>query len=431
MKSYCINQVVPSAEKVLHNACAAMAGMLLWFAMTEVCLAQTFPPLPEGNTGIASRYPGDAGIAADTAVIYSDDFESYASAAGLTANWNGGVYHDVRIATESGHVFAGAKSVEFCLPQQTIEWSNTVARDLDKNHELTTLFLRSYTKFDTTFDISGSCHNGIGMSAHYFINDQATPGVPADGYNKFLMEFESWRGDSTEPNPGNLNVYIYHPGQRSQWGDHFFPDGEVMPNTSLPYNFGSGFVSRPWITCKLGQWYCVELMVKDNTVGQSDGRVACWLDGKLIADFQNLELRKADSLKINRFNLSLHAGSNPKRETFKWYDNVVAAKSYIGPMFSPGPVRSQLNPAIGSHNPSVSGTTISFELAKPSPVSVDIYTAGGVIVKSLANRTFLAGSHSIRWDCRNGSGEPVSRGMYLTSIRTADREWTARMTITR
>ena len=416
MNSYCIKLAVP--------------GVLLCFPMAGACLAQTFPPLPEGNTGIAARYPGDAGIAADTAVIYADDFESYTSAAGLTANWNGGVYHDVRIATESGHVFAGAKSVEFKLPQQTIEWSNTVARDLDKNHELSTLFLRSYTKFDTTFDIFGSCHNGIGMSAHYFINDQATPGVPANGYNKFLAEFESWRGDSTEPNPGNMNVYIYHPAQRDIWGDHFFPDGTVLPWTYLPGDFGTGFIARPDIVCKLGQWYCCELMVKANTIGVKDGRVACWLDGKLIADFQNLELRKADSLKINRFNLSLHARSNPKRETFKWYDNVVAAKSYIGPMFSPGPVRSQLNLAIGTHAPSVSGTTISFELAQPSPVVVDIYTAQGMNIRSLGNRTFFAGSHSIRWDGRNGSGVPVAAGMYLARIRTADRSWTAKMTIT-
>lgn len=416
MNHYCIKLAVP--------------GVLLCFAMADVCLAQTFPPLPEGNTGIAARYPGDIGIAGDTAVIYADDFESYASAAGLTANWNGGVYHDVRIATESGHVFAGAKSVEFRLPQQTIEWSNTVARDLDKNHELPTLFLRSYTKFDTTFNISGSCHNGIGMSAHYFINDQATPGVPADGYNKFLAEFESWRGDSTEPNPGNLNVYIYHPAQRSQWGDHFFPDGTVLPWTYLPGDFGAGFVSRPNVVCKLGQWYCCELMIKANTIGVKDGRIACWLNGALIADFQNLELRKADSLKINRFNLSLHAGSNPKRETFKWYDNVVAAKSYIGPMYSPGPVRSQLNPAIVPHTPFVSGTTISFELAQPSPVSVDIYTARGVIIRSLVNRTFFAGSHSMRWNGRDGSGAPVATGMYLTRIRMAERAWTARMTIT-
>jgi hypothetical protein len=409
----------------------AIPGVLLCFAMEEACLAQTFPPLPEGNTGIAARHPGDAGIAADTAVIYADDFESYTSAAGLAANWNGGVYHDVRIATESGRVFAGAKSVEFKLPKQDTEWSNTVARDLGKSQELTTLFLRYYTKFDTTFDIYGSCHNGGGMSAHYFINGSATPGVAANGYNKFLMEFESWRGDSTEPNPGSLNVYIYHPAQRDIWGDHFFPDGTVLPWTYLPGDFGTGFVKRPNIVCKLGQWYCCELMVKANTLtpGVKDGRVACWLNGVLIADFQNLRLREVDSLKINRFNLSLHSRSNLKNETFKWYDNVVAAKSYIGPVSSPGPVGNRLNPAKGSFAPSVIGTTISFDLVKPLPVSVDIYTVQGALIKGLVNKTFFAGSHSIGWDGRNGTGVPVAAGMYLTRVRMDDKSWTARMTI--
>ena len=33
-------------------------------------------PLPEGNTGIASKYIGDFGIDKDPAVIFHDDFES-------------------------------------------------------------------------------------------------------------------------------------------------------------------------------------------------------------------------------------------------------------------------------------------------------------------------------------------------------------------
>ena len=37
-------------------------------------------------------------------------------------------------------------------------------------------------------------------------------------------------------------------------------------------------------------------------------------------------------LKIDRFNLSLHIGSNTAGEMRKWYDNVVAATSYIGPV---------------------------------------------------------------------------------------------------
>lgn len=124
-----------------------------------------------------------------------------------------------------------------------------------------------YAKFDTTFDITGSCHNGGGISAHYFNGYNSTPGVPADGYNKYLIEFECWRGDSQTANPGQYNVYVYHPGQRSNYGDHFFPNGEVMPNTSLAYDFGPGFISRKNMVPELGRWYCHEVMLKANTVG--------------------------------------------------------------------------------------------------------------------------------------------------------------------
>ena len=39
--------------------------------------------LPEGNSGIARKYPGDAKIAGDPAVIFADDFEGYAKAEDL------------------------------------------------------------------------------------------------------------------------------------------------------------------------------------------------------------------------------------------------------------------------------------------------------------------------------------------------------------
>jgi hypothetical protein len=183
--------------------------------------------------------------------------------------------------------------------------------------------------------VVGSSHNGGGISAHYYVDGQATPGVPADGFNKFLIESECWRGEAEEASPGSLNVYIYHPGQRSQWGDHFFPNGEVLPNTSIPGYFGDAFVARTNRTPELGRWYSYEMMLHANTPGASDGRIALWLDGELIADFPNLRLREVASLMIDRFNLSLHAGSNSSGETHKWYDNVVAATSYIGPVYTP------------------------------------------------------------------------------------------------
>jgi hypothetical protein len=173
------------------------------------------------------------------------------------------------------------------------------------------------------------------MSAHYFNGNQATPGIPADGTNKFLVEFEHWRGEAATPSPGQLNAYVYHPLQRDAYGDHFFPSGLVMPNTSLPFDFGADFQARPEVIPELDRWYCYELMVRANTPGELDGRITLWLDGAVLADFGNLRLRDVATLKLDRFNLSFHAGSNPSGATRKYYDNVVAATSFIGPMVNP------------------------------------------------------------------------------------------------
>ncbi len=284
--------------------------------------------------GLAQSHPGDVGIEDDPDVIFADDFESYADASGLWDRWDNTFQADqTRIATEAGNFYAGKQAVEFTLPQQDQELSNAVQKILTT--ELDALYLRWYSKFDDQNDIIGSSHNGGGMSAHYFVGNQATPGIPADGTNKFLVEFEHWRGEASTPSPGLMNVYVYHPEQRDDYGDHFFPSGLVQPNTSIPFDFGPDFVPQPEVIPELDRWYCYEVMVKANTPGLRDGRITLWLDGKQIADFGNLRFRDIDTLKMDRFNLSLHAGQNPSAETKKYYDNVVAAKSYIGPMAAP------------------------------------------------------------------------------------------------
>jgi hypothetical protein len=290
--------------------------------------------LPEGNNGIAAKYPGDVGIANDPNVIFADDFESYLQAADIAKRWDN-MYQNqyVGIATTAANVYAGKQALEFTLPQQMAELSDAVEKIVSP--ELDVLFLRYYSKFQPPYDVIGSSHNGSSISAHYEVGFQSTPGVPANGTNKFLANLEDWRGDATTPSPGDLNIYVYHPLQRSQWGDHFFPTGLVMPNTSLPFDFGPDFVSRPDIIPALDRWYAYELMVKANTPGENDGRIAAWVDGKLAMDFPNLHLRDVASLTIDRFALCFHIGSNPNGQSKKWYDNVVAARSYVGPLSTP------------------------------------------------------------------------------------------------
>lgn len=294
--------------------------------------------LPQGDEGIAANYPDDAGIGGDPQVYFADDFEGYADASGLPDRWDAAVYQvdQTRIATEPENVYGGSQSVEFTVPQQDAELSNAI--DKVVSPELDVLYLRYYSKFQGPYDIVGSSHNGSMISSHYFDNGQATPGVPADGTNKWLAGFENWRGEAETASPGLLNIYIYHPEQRSNYGDHFWADGTITPYDPdpPPDYFGPDFVPRDNIIPTLDQWHCYEYMVQANTPGERDGRIAFWYDGMLAADFGNLRLRDTDALTIDRFGLAFHIGSNPDAIQRKWYDDVVAAHAYIGPKYQGG-----------------------------------------------------------------------------------------------
>jgi hypothetical protein len=289
---------------------------------------------PATGDGIASKYPGDQGIENDPAVIFADDFESYSKPADLLKKWDNFYQQSgTAFATSADIVFAGKQSLEFTVPQQDAELSNAVDKLIKP--ELDALYLRYYARFQAPYDVVGSSHNGSSISAHYFNGNQATPGIRADGMNKFLVNLENWRGEATTASPGYLNVYVYHPLQRDAYGDHFFPTGLVMPNTSLPFDFGPDFVKRPDVIPALDRWYCYEYLVKANTPGQQDGRITFWLDGELSGDFPNLRLRDTAALTIDHVELSFHIHNNPNGETKRWFDNVVAATSYIGPMAKP------------------------------------------------------------------------------------------------
>lgn len=279
---------------------------------------------------IASKYPGDVGIGADPSVIFFDDFESYGTANDLWNRWDNVYQVSDTAITTGANVFAGSQSLQFTLHQVSTEVANAVDKVLSPEQDV--VFLRYYSKFDTSFDIPTSSHNGASISAHYYNGFNATPGVPANGTNKYLVNLEDFQPDTTTAPPGYLNLYVYWPKQRSNYGDHFLPSGDVYPNTSIKTDFGPQFVSRPNIIPSLGEWHAWEYMLKANTPGKSDGQVTVWFDGALVADFGNLVFRDIPTLTIDHVSVGLHAGSNTKAETTKYYDNVVVAKSCIGPM---------------------------------------------------------------------------------------------------
>ncbi len=68
-------------------------------------------------------------------------------------------------------------------------------------------------------------------------------------------------------------------------------------------------------------------------------------------------------------------------------------------------------------NPFNPSTTISFDVARSSTVTLDVYNVTGQHVAALANQLLPAGRHQVTWSGRNDAGDPVASGVYFYRIR--------------
>jgi flagellar hook assembly protein FlgD len=70
------------------------------------------------------------------------------------------------------------------------------------------------------------------------------------------------------------------------------------------------------------------------------------------------------------------------------------------------------------NNPLVSGyATVNFGLAKDDFVQVKVFDVSGRLVRTLADRKFAAGEHSLVWDGVDNAGHQLPRGVYFTQLR--------------
>jgi hypothetical protein len=165
-------------------------------------------------------------------------------------------------------------------------------------------------------------------------NDRFTTGVEPYGKN--------WRWD----------FYSYWMGMRSS------PDEK---------SWGHDFINDDDFKVERGLWICVELMMKMNEpVTESNGEQALWIDGKswkkdgqIISHlgkgfpkgnwvwdsftpdpegipFRGFQWRSDEKLNLNFLWVLLYITDAPAGRVSKvWFDDIVVAKKYIGPINSP------------------------------------------------------------------------------------------------
>ncbi|MFC1477349.1 lamin tail domain-containing protein [candidate division KSB1 bacterium] len=82
-------------------------------------------------------------------------------------------------------------------------------------------------------------------------------------------------------------------------------------------------------------------------------------------------------------------------------------------------------------NPFNAGTLITYSLARPSHVKVDIYNVLGQKVRTMVNTIQPAGEFSCRWDGINASGSTLPSGVYYAQITAGEFSRTVKMTLVR
>ncbi len=78
-------------------------------------------------------------------------------------------------------------------------------------------------------------------------------------------------------------------------------------------------------------------------------------------------------------------------------------------------------------NPFNPETTISFELAEPDFVSIEIFNTRGQKIRKLLNRHYGTGQHNVAWDGCDEQGRAVSSGVYFYRMQTAQKSLSRKM----
>ena len=274
---------------------------------------------PEGP-GLARAFPGDVGIGENADVIFADAFDTGRIGDGWDETRNDG--GKVLSLVEPG---AEARPGSRCLRVEAHLGRDTGGGLTRWFVSAPAVFVRFYTKFDAGCDY---VHHFVTLRANRGLQGGdrwsgfGRAGVKPEGTERFSTAIEPWGNWGRWPAPGRWNFYSYWhemqpSGDGKYWGNSFgVPEAPVIPRDA---------------------WICVEFMLRHNTPGQPDGEQAFWIDGVLQGHWKGINWRKTADLQANALTLESYITDRWTKNPVNvvWFDNVVIARGYIGPMAPP------------------------------------------------------------------------------------------------
>ncbi|MFC2077029.1 polysaccharide lyase [candidate division KSB1 bacterium] len=181
------------------------------------------------------------------------------------------------------------------------------------------IYVRWYLMFEPGFDVRHGMHHMRVKGNH--VNDKWTgfagAGEKPTGFDRFSVGVDPYTIWNQYSNPGFLVFYSYFADMKID------PDGSYWGNVTYP---------EDRTTLKHGKWYCVEIRVKVNDVGEKNGIQELWLDGvKKISD-TDMMLRESDELLCNAIFCCFYQTFAPTKPQQMVVDEVVVSHEYIGPL---------------------------------------------------------------------------------------------------
>jgi hypothetical protein len=332
----------PLSIRICILLCVAFLTLGIAVESSAADLVQESPFGVSPAPPIAAKYSNDRGIAGDPEVIFSDDFESWVNG-GTEPNvgrWSVRKNKTSRTNVLPGQVTAdglggpGKGILEIaCWTQGSGSQVGGLSLKLGNyNHAneglgdgYDELYIRYYIKFDEDYravrnhganlggrDLKRSDAAWVGMAG---IRDVSTRGYFYSGIQP--------RGDSGSDEL-EMGFYSYHLDKKGPWGENY----EVQ--RKMPIH--------------VGRWYCVERRMKLNSVdpgkpdpANADGIEELWIDGRLTIRKTDVRFRRVEHLHTTLFSLETYYHGLPEQygrnHPIKvYFDNVVIAKSYIGPV---------------------------------------------------------------------------------------------------
>jgi hypothetical protein len=96
--------------------------------------------------------------------------------------------------------------------------------------------------------------------------------------------------------------------------------------------WGNHFEPTPAVALPVGEWVCIEIMMRANSPGSHDGVMAYWIDGVEAHREDGMMWRTVPELALNRVRVQ-HYITTDDAEGFSnrvWFDDVVVSTSRIG-----------------------------------------------------------------------------------------------------